>query len=89
MKEWVIGNHNNINLHVHNKVIVKSCVHLYNEFWKRRCVVLHYLEVQKNMLKEEALVIMEESSKYEIEGSRRHVKIYKINSNKVSAEQLL
>ena len=51
VKEWAIGNHNKINCHVHNKVLVKICIHFYHECWKRRCVVLHNLEYQHNELK--------------------------------------
>ena len=46
-------------------------------------------EVQKNVLKEEALVIMGEASKEEIEGLSSHVQIYKIKSNEASLEELL
>ena len=45
------------------KVFVKCYVHFYHEFWKTRCAVLRNPEVQKNVLKEEVLVIMEEASK--------------------------
>ena len=45
------------------KVFVKCYVHFYHEFWKTRCAVLRNPEVQKNLLKEEVLVIMEEASK--------------------------
>ena len=50
---------------------------------------LHNSEVQKNVLKEEVLVIMEEASKEEIEGLSRHLQIYKINSNEASTEEFL
>ena len=63
-----MGNHNNPNFHAHNKALVKSCEHFYLEHWKRRSAVLHNPEVQKNMLKEEVSVIMEEANKEEIEG---------------------
>ena len=81
-----MGNHININFHVHDKVLVRSCAHFYHECWKRRYVVLHNPEMQKNVLKEEALVIMEEAIKEEIEGLSRHVQIHKIDSNEASAE---
>ena len=84
-----MGNHNNINFHAHNKVLVKFCVHFYHECWKRRCVVLYNPEVQNHVLKEEILVIMEEASNEEIEGLSRHMQIHKINSNEASAEELL
>ena len=63
VKEWAIGNHNISKLHVHNKVLVKSCVHLYHEFWKIRRIMLHKLEVQQKVLQEEVEVIMEETNK--------------------------
>ena len=63
VKEWVMGNYNNVNFHAHKKVLVKSSVQFYHECWKRRCAVLHDSEVKKKFLKEEALIIMEEAEK--------------------------
>ena len=54
----------------------KSCIHFYNEFWKRRCAVLHNAEVQLKVLKEEVEVTMEEANAEEIEGLSRNVKSY-------------
>ena len=71
-----------------NKVLVKSCVHFYNEFWKRRCVVLYNLEVQLKVFKEEVEVIMEEANAEEIEGLSRHVQTHKINSNEAISEEI-
>ena len=89
VKEWVMKNHNNINFHAYNKVLVKISVQFYHECWKRRCVVLHDPEVQKKVLKEEVLVIMEEASEEAIEGLNRHVQIHTINLNEASVEELL
>ena len=61
VKEWVMGNNNSINFHACSKVLVKSSVQFCNECWKRRCVVLHYPEVQRKVLKDEVLIIMEEA----------------------------
>ena len=63
VKEWVMGNYNNINFHAYDKALVKISVQFYHECWKRRCLVLHNLEVQKKVSKEEALAIMEEAEK--------------------------
>ena len=62
VKEWVIENLNNMHFHTCDKVFVKNYVQFYHECWKRRCVALHDHEVQKKVLKEEVLVIMEEAS---------------------------
>ena len=86
MKEWAIGNHNNINFHPRNKVLVKSCAHFHHECWKRRCVVLHKPEVQQDVLKVSVSLIMEEASKEELS---RHVQIHKINSNEASSGAIL
>ena len=43
------------------------CAECYHECWKRRQLLLHELEVQKKMLKEESLEIVEEVSKKELE----------------------
>ena len=55
----------------------------------RRFVVLHNPEVQKKVLKEEALVIVEEARKEVIKGLSTHVQICKINLNEASVEELL
>ena len=89
VKEWVIENQNNINFYAYNKVLVKSCVQFYNECWKRRCVVLHDPEVQKKVLKEEVLVIMEEANEEAIEGLNRYVQLHTIKLNEASVEELL
>ena len=61
VKEWAMGNHNNVNFHAHNKALVKSCVKFYCECWKRICIVLQNPEMQRKVLKEEVLVITEEA----------------------------
>ena len=81
-------NQNSINFHSHDKVLVKCCVECYHKCWKRRCVALHNLEVQKKVLKEEALDIMEDASKQELKWLRRYVEVHRLNLNVVSVEQM-
>ena len=57
-----MANNNIIIFHTHNKVLVKSCVHFYHEFWERRYIALQNPEVQPKVLKEEVEVIMEEAN---------------------------
>ena len=52
-------------------------------------MVLHNPEVQKKVLKEEALEIIEYARKEVIKGLNRHVQIHKINLNEASIEELL
>ena len=73
-------------IHAHNKVLVKSCAQFYHEHWKRRCVVLHNPEVQRNVLQEDLKVIMLEENKKEIEGLRRYLQMHTINSNIATLE---
>ena len=73
----------------HDKALVKSSVQFHHEHWKRRCVVLHNPEVQRKVLKEEVLAIMEEIEKYVVKGLSRHVQIHKLKVNEVSTEELL
>ena len=81
-----MGNNNNIDFYPHSKSLVKSCIHVYHECWKRRCMVLHNQELQHNVLKEEVSAIMEETSKEEIEALNRYFQIHKINSNEAFSE---
>ena len=60
-----------------------------NEGWKRRCAALHGLEVQKKVLKDEVLAIIEEASKEEVGGLRRHVEVHNMNVNVASMEEML
>ena len=78
-----------MNFHLHNKVLIKNCVKHYHDCWKRRCVVLHSLEVQRKVLKEDVLAMMEEGSKHEVIGLRRHVEVHKMNENEVTIEEML
>lgn len=89
VKEWVMKNHKNMNFYVCDKVLVKSCTQFYHECWKRRYVASHNPEVQKKLLKEEVLVIIEEASKEEIKGLSRYVQIHKIDLNEASTEEML
>ena len=68
VKEWVMGNNNSTNLHARGEALVKSSTQFCHECWKRRCVVFHDPEVQRKVLKEEALVIMEEAEKTQLRG---------------------
>ena len=89
VKEWVMGNHNNINSHACNKVLVKSCVQFYHECWKRRYVFLHDPDVQRKVLEEELLAIKDEAEKDAIKGLSGHVKIYRLNTNEASLDEPL
>ena len=53
------------------------------------CVVLHNPEVKKMVLKEEVLVIIEETEKDTIKGLSRQVQIHKLNLNEALTEDLL
>ena len=81
-------NQKRIKFHSHNKVIVKSCVEHYHECWKRRCLVLHKPEMQKKVLKEEVLAVIEEASKEEAYGLRRCVEVHSVNVNISSVEEM-
>ena len=89
VKEWVMGNDNNINFHTCNKVLVKSSVTFYHDYWKRRCVVLHEPQFQIKALKEEVLVIMDEAEKDVIKGLSGYVQIHRLNVNEASLDELL
>ena len=69
-------------------MLVKRCVEYYYERWKRRCVVFHNPEVQKKVLKEEAMVTTEEACREEVEGLRRHIEVHKMNLNAISVEEI-
>ena len=81
-----MGNKGRINFRQYDKVLVQSCVQYYQEYWKRRCVVLHNPEVQIKVSKDEALNILEEESKEEVEGLKRHVEVPTMNVNNVSVD---
>ena len=51
--------------------------------------MLHNLEVQKKVLKEEALEIREDASKEEVEGLKRHIEVHENNLNVASVEEML
>ena len=63
MKEWVVSNHKPIYFKLYNKVVVKMCVENFSECSKRRYIVLHEPEVQRKILQDEVLAIVEEESK--------------------------
>ena len=69
-----------------NKVIIKMFVKYYHNYWKRRCLVLHDPEVQRKVLKDDTVLIIEEASKGEFEGLRTHVEVNGIDVNKASEE---
>ena len=81
VKCWVMENINSVNFHPHNKVLIAHFVKYYYECWKIRCVVLHSLDVKKKLLKEDILEILEEASKDEVVGLRRHAEVHKMNDN--------
>ena len=78
-----------INFRPYNKVIVKMCVKHYHECWKRRCVVLHDLEVQRKKIQENIVAIKEEIIKREVEGLRMHVEECIVNEDEASKEEML
>ena len=86
VKECVVSDQNRIALKSDNKVIVKSCVEHYHECQKRRCTVLHELEVQNKVLKDEVLATIEEASKEEVEGLRRRAEVHRMKVNEASAQ---
>ena len=88
-KEWAIGNQGRINFHQHDKVLVQSCIQCCHECWKHRCVVLHDPEAQMKVLKDEALNVLEEANKEEVEGFKRHVEVHTMNVSDVSADETL
>ena len=51
VKEWVLSNQKRIDFKSHNKVIVKMSIEYFHECWKRRCSVLHEIEVQRKVFK--------------------------------------
>ena len=65
------------------------CVKWHHGHWKRRCVVLHDPEAHRKVLKYDAVAIIEESSKGEVEGLRMHIEVNGINVNKASEEWML
>ena len=74
MKEWIVSNQKWIGFKSCSKVICKMCVQYDHECWKRRFVVLHEPEVQRKVLQDEVLSIIEEASKVLVEGLRRCIK---------------
>ena len=60
VKEWVVSNQKRIDFKLYNKVIVKICIEYFHECCKRRCIVLHELEVQRKFSQDELLEIEEE-----------------------------
>ena len=89
MKELAMLNQNKINFHTHNKTLVKSCVQLYHEFWKRRCVVLYDPKEQMKVLQDEVLNILEKASKEEMKGLKTHVEVHAINVINESVDEMV
>ena len=56
---------------------------------EKRHAVLRKPEVQYEVLKEEVELIVEEANEEWIEGLSRHMKTHAINSNEVTAEEML
>ena len=84
-----MGNQERINFHQHNKVLVQSCVQCYHQCQKRRYVVLHDLEVKIKVLKDEALNILEEANKEEVEGLKRYFEVRTMNVSNASTDETL
>ena len=59
VKERIVNNGECVSFHTHNKILIKYCVNFYVECWKRRCVRLHSLEAQMQVLKEDAIALLE------------------------------
>ena len=51
-------------------------VQYYHECWKRRCVVFHELEVKSKVLQDQALTIVEEASRGDVEGLRTYAEVH-------------
>ena len=88
-KEWVMGNKGRIDFHQQNKVLVQICIQCYHECWKRRCVVLHDLEVRITLLKDEVLNILEDASKEEVEELKTYVELHTMNVNNASVDEIM
>ena len=89
VKEWVVGNEYGVNLHNYNNILIKCCVQFYVECWKRRCIRLHSPEVQMKVLKEDAIVLLDDSRKDEVKGLKRHVEVNRIDVNEATNDQLV
>ena len=50
-------------------------------------MVLHCTEVQRKVLQDEVVAIIEDSSKGEVTGLGRHVEVYSMNKNEASEEE--
>ena len=60
VKECAASNQKRVDLKLHDKAIVKFCVDCFHECWKRRYVVVHEPEVQRKVLHDEVLAILDE-----------------------------
>ena len=89
VKEWIVGNEDCVNFHIYNKILIKCCVQFYVECWKRRCVRLHSPEVQKKVLKEDAIALLEDARKDEVKGLKRYVEVHRIEVNEATNDELL
>ena len=86
MKEWVASNQKHIIFKLNNKVIVKIHIEYSHECCKKRFVVFHELELQRNILQDEVLAIVKEESKEEVAALRRHFEAHIMNVIEVSLE---
>ena len=89
VKERIAGNEHGMNFHSYNEILIKCCVQLYLECWKRRCVRLHRLEVQKKLLKEDAMALLDNSKKDEVKGLKTHVEVNSIDVNEATNDKLV
>ena len=89
VKYWVMENCNSVNFHPHNKVLIGNSVKHYHDSWEKRCVVLYSPDVQKKVLKEDLLEIIEKASKDEVVGLRRYVEVHKMTGNDGTIEEMV
>ena len=60
LKEQVISNQKRIAFKQCDKEIVKMCVEHFHQCWKKRCDAYHVPQVQRKVLQDELLSIVEE-----------------------------
>ena len=88
VKYWVMDNSSITCFHPCNKVLTKNFIKHYHECWEIRCVALHSQDMQKKVLKEDFLAMIEEASKDEMTGLRRHAEVHKTNENNATIEEM-
>ena len=81
VKELVVSNKKNIDLRSTNKEIEKMSVKYDHECWKRRCVVLRDLEVQRKVLPEIVETTKEKDNKGSVKGLKRCAEVHSTNED--------